>query len=509
LTPNDPAHARLLRTLEDLAMMGEKRAGTPAGHRAAQYLAERLAKAGLQTVTTEPFHFPRHDVTAAGLSLSIGGTRRAVGFDVLEASAPGQVDGELVWAGWAREEDLIGRDLVGKIALVERNLLYHRSTQYLNVARAGAAAMITVSTAPHNLRQVGSVRRRWEAVGPLPALTIGAADGATLKAALAAGAKAHGRLEVGIEVVHARGQNVLGHLPGWEPYQIVVGAHYDTWFAGSTDNGGGIAALLELAERRSQRMRPRYGLTFVAWDGEELALYGGYDFLRRHVVGARESILCVIDFETPAAHGAQLYGLAVSGHACLSHALDQAGLPDLFALNLPMDFVPELFGGVVPTDIQGLYREGTPAISTAVDSPYYHTTEDTPDKVDLRRLAAIVEGFDRVLDRLLAEPPERFQRRDAGLWRLELQARSRGQALLLDVLVRTGQGSLAPGARVEATLLADHFFEVEHQSARTDRYGHTTLAFEAEALMERPAPRYLHVTAGHGHPLVEAVVALD
>ena len=50
-----------------------------------------------------------------------------------------------------------------------------------------------------------------------------------------------------------------------------------------------------------------------------------------------------------------------------------------------LELVPTLFGGIIPTDIQGIYRNGVPTASTAVDSPWYHTIEDTPDKVDLRR----------------------------------------------------------------------------------------------------------------------------
>ena len=38
--------------------------------------------------------------------------------------------------------------------------------------------------------------------------------------------------------------------------EIVVGGHYDTWFAGSTDNGGGITGVIALAERRALRKRP-------------------------------------------------------------------------------------------------------------------------------------------------------------------------------------------------------------------------------------------------------------
>src|SRR5262249_51645614 len=159
-----------------------------------------------------------------------------------------------------------------------------------------------------------------------------------------------------------------------------------------------------------------------AWDGEELALYGGYHSVRRYLVDNKRP-LCVIDFETPSALGAQAYGLARSSHAPLEDAIVSVGLHELFALNVPMDLVAELFGGIIPTDIQGFYRTGSPAIATAVDAPYYHTCEDTPDKVDIQRLEDTVLAFDRALDLLMTVPAERFSARDPALWRVELGVR--------------------------------------------------------------------------------------
>jgi len=499
----------LARTLHELAAFGEKRVGTHAGLKAAEYLRARMIACGLDNVQLESFHFPRHDLLRSTLELTVAGTTRDVGYDVFEGSGAGLVSADVVSVGWATEELLRAVDVRAKVALVERNPIYHRSTQYQNVIAAGAAAMLTISAAPANLRQVGSVRRAWEAMGPIPALTVGATDGMILKAALDAKQRVHARIDVAAEITRAVGQNVVGVIPGRSPEQIVFGAHYDTWFAGSTDNGGGIAALLALAARRIDRPRPRYTLVFVAWDGEELALYGGYDYLRRHLVRSRESILAVIDFETPSAHGAQVYGLARSSQAPLGEAIVAAGLNELFAMVIPMDLVPELFGGVIPTDIQGLYRGGTPSMSTAVDSPYYHTAEDTPDKVDLARLEETVTSFDRALDRLLDEPAARFGDRDPALWTAQIVARLGEAALLVDILVRDAQGRPQAGALVEAVLFHDHFFESATRTSRTDGDGRVTISFAAANLILRPGPRFLHVTAGDRWPLVESVLAID
>jgi peptidase M28-like protein len=500
-----PLQHELVRTIEELAAFGEKRAGTNAGARAAEYLFDRMRKAGLEDVHEQPFAFPRHDLLRASFGLTVAGAARPMAFAALEASGSGSVDGEVVHVGWATREQLAGVALAGGIALVDRNPLYHRSTQYYDVAAAGAAALLFASTAPSNLPQVGSVRRAWEAVGPIPALTIGGVDAHALRAAIDAGESVRARIAVEAEVSRAVGRNVVGRVRGLGEGELVVGAHFDSWFAGSSDNGGGVAAMLALAERRARRAPARYGVTFVAWDGEELALYGGYHLLRRYALD-RTRPLAVIDFETPSAIGAQAYGLARSNHAPLEEAIVGVGLHELFALNVPMDLVAELFGGVIPTDIQGLYRAGTPAVATAVDAPYYHTVEDTPDKVDLGRLEETVVAFDHALDRLMTAAPERFFVRDPALWRAEVALDRLDGDLIVDVHVYDAGGRAQAGAFVEAVLFEDDFFACATVRGHSGGDGAVALRFVGAA--EGKASRFVHVAAGVRWPLVERVCPL-
>jgi hypothetical protein len=496
----------LRATLEDLAAFGEKRAGTPAGARAAEYLRARMVTLGLQAVRTEPFAFPGHEVTTAALEFEVAGIARDLSYSVLEASGAGSFDAELVYAGWATDEVLAVTPVRGKVALIERNPLFHRSTQYANLATAGARAMITISTAPNNHRQVGSVRRAWEAMGEIPAFSVGNEDGRFLRSAAQAGRGVRVRGDVAAEVTRGHGRNVIGVLPGMETACIVVGAHFDTWFAGSTDNGGGVAAMMALAARRARRGPGRYTLVFVAWDGEELALYGGYHFLRMHALDERP--LTVIDFETPSAHQAQAYALARSTQAPLVQAIERTGLADLFALNINMDLVPELFGGVIPTDIQGLYRAGTAAVATAVEAPWYHTVEDTPDKVDLARLVETVIGFDRLIDVLMAAGAgERLRARDVALWRLDVATRRDGDELVVEVRTRDWGGRPCVDARISVTLFHDDFFASAEAETRSDGDGTARLRFGAA--LQRGERRFVHVTAGDRFPRAEADIAVE
>jgi len=309
----------------------------------------------------------------------------------------------------------------------------------------------------------------------------------------------------------ATGANVVAQLPGHEPGRgtIVVGAHYDTWFQGATDNGGGVAALLALAELRAAREAPRYSLVFVAWDGEEVALYGGYDWLRRHAVTGGRHVLAVLNFETPSALGGLFNGLARSGCPCLEHALRAGGLDRLYPGYLPMSDVPKIFGGIIPTDIQGAHRMGIPVASTACDSPYYHTSADTPEKVDADQLARAVVGFDLAIDALMTLEPRGapVAANDLDLWRACVTPVA-GRAVRIQVV--DAHGVPQRGVAVDTALLVNDFFLEDERRVTTDADGVAFFQLPAGADADAGADgrRWLHVGAGPSYPLCEAMVAV-
>src|SRR5207248_2386408 len=160
------------------------------------------------------------------------------------------------------------------------------------------------SIAPENLRQVGSVRFDWEAAGSIPAITIGADDGAAIRTAVDAGKTVRAKIDCQITSVTGTGANVVGKITGERPETIVMRGLYEVY----------------------------------------------------------------------------------------------AGL----------EIVAQLFGGIIPTDIQGTYRSGVPTVSTAATNPYYHTVKDLPDQVDLKFLASSADDFDTALDFMMKNEPADF-----------------------------------------------------------------------------------------------------
>lgn len=501
------SQGELMTTLEALAAMGEKKAGTPAGREAAAYLEDRFRQLGLADIHRESFGFPLWQLASKSLTITIDGVAMTPGFDVFEAAGGGTIDGTVVDVGTATDGDLAGLDLTGKVAMVKRDPSFHRSAQLRNVTAKGAAAMLYLSVAPENLRQVGSVRFGWEAAGTIPAITVGAMDGEIVRAAIGAGKLVRAQIAVAITTSVGAGSNVVAKIAGERPETIVIGAHYDTWFTGSSDNGSGVAELLAVAGRRLQRGKPKYTIVVVGYDGEEIGLYGGYDYLRKHKVIGGEAILAVLNFESPSANNPDIAGLVHSNQPKLDEALQKAHLRQLYGVYAGLEIVAKLFGGIIPTDIQGHYRGGVPTVTTAVTNPYYHTVKDTPDKVDLQLLADSSDAFDTAIGYLMELTPDDLAVTDPAIWTAAVST-APGAMFTVTAVIKDGAGTLQPGALATAAILHDDFSLSSTLDATANAAGVATFQFPAGAANRGSGSRFLHVTAGPTYPLTEQILAL-
>jgi hypothetical protein len=183
-------------------------------------------------------------------------------------------------------------------------------------------------------------------------------------------------------------------------------------------------------------------------------------------------------------------------------------MPSLYPFYLRMEQVPVLFGGIIPTDIQGMYRTGLAGFSTACDTPYYHTVEDTPEKVDLDFLARSVEAFERILPDLDGTDAAPLRLRDPALWSVEVRTEPSGSDLAVDITASNEVGAPAPGAAITVFVEVDDFTRAYTATATADSGGRATLTVPAGALTAGSGSRWLDVTAGVTYPLVEYVAPL-
>ena len=210
---------------------------------------------------------------------------------------------------------------------------------------------------------------------------------------------------------------------------IIVGAHYDAVVGapGANDNGSGVAALLELADRFKNEEVPRT-IRFVAFVNEEpphfMAGTMGSDFYARDIAKEQENVIAMYALETIGYFrddtGSQRYPPPFSffypdqgNFIAFVGNLRSRGLVSrsIHAFRTHATFpsegiaAPGFIPGISWSDHWSFWKQGYPAVMITDTAPYryphYHTPQDTPDKVDYDRMAYVVLGLERMLEEIL------------------------------------------------------------------------------------------------------------
>ena len=229
-----------------------------------------------------------------------------------------------------------------------------------------------------------------------------------------------------------RGQachNIEAEIRGSRPEIILIGAHYDSVFGspGANDNGSGVAAVLALARRFAGR-KTEHTLRFVAFVNEEppyflsgemgSLVYAGRCKTRGDKISAMIS-LETIGYFSDAPHS-QIYPSRALGAfypkvgnfiGFVSNVRSRALLRRVIAFfreeaKIPSEgaALPWFVPGVSWSDQWSFWKHGYPGIMVTDTAPfrypYYHSANDTPDKLDYDRFALVVSGMEKVIEGL-------------------------------------------------------------------------------------------------------------
>ncbi|MCC6175084.1 MAG: M20/M25/M40 family metallo-hydrolase [Chloroflexi bacterium] len=350
--------------VEALAVdVGSRPAGSEAQTRAQQYLLDHFRRLGYQA-DLQPFPIRFYHDRGSRLTLA-GAPDTTIDARTLTYSAAGTVDAPLMFVGLGRPEDLAGRDLTDRIALVQRGEIRF-SDKVDAAAQAGAQAVVIFNNQPGNFS--GSL------VFPstIPVVGISQADGDTVLQTLQAGAvTAH--LSVDASTDSATAANVVA-TRGDGSRTIVIGGHFDSVSAGpgANDNGSGTAVLLELARVLAVRGSP-FTIQIVAFDAEEIGLRGSAHMVAHLSDDERRAIRAMINLD--------MVGVGDSARAGGSDELVAAAMDVGTALG---ERVRPLGGeGTGSSDHASFQAAGIPALFIYRSSdPNYHSANDRAEYVD-------------------------------------------------------------------------------------------------------------------------------
>ena len=223
--------------------------------------------------------------------------------------------------------------------------------------------------------------------------------------------------------------NIEVEIPGARPEILLIGAHYDSVFGspGANDNGTGVAATLALARRFAGR-RTDHTLRFVAFVNEEPPYFLS-DEMGSFVYAGRckargDKISAMISLETIGyfsdAPNSQRYpspGLGIfypkigNFIGFVSNVQSRTLLRRVVALfrkhaKIPSEgaALPAFIPGVSWSDQWSFWRNGYPGIMVTDTAPFryphYHSSSDTPDKLDYDRFTLVVSGMEKVIEDL-------------------------------------------------------------------------------------------------------------
>lgn len=241
--------------------------------------------------------------------------------------------------------------------------------------------------------------------------------------------------------------NLEAELPGTDrPDEVlIVGAHYDSRCGmtstrggkrvdgepgtpGANDNASGIASVLALARAFANRPQPRT-LRFVAFVNEEppffqTPLMGSWVYARRcrqrqeKLLGliTPETLGCYLDADNsqryPFPYSMLGYPSVGNFIAFLSNRKSRPLLNRVHeSFQRHTDFpcqavaIPTLFRRIGWSDDWSFWQEGYHALAVTDTAylryPYYHTVEDTPEKLNYEQFAVVVDALGRVVEDLV------------------------------------------------------------------------------------------------------------
>ncbi len=226
-------------------------------------------------------------------------------------------------------------------------------------------------------------------------------------------------------------KNLEVEIPGSKhPDEIViVGAHYDTAFSspGANDNGSGNVAVLELA-RRFANTKPHRTLRLVEFVNEEPPFFWtenmGSLVYARNSKKQNEKIIAMLSLETMGYYSEEkdsqkyptplnwLYPskgnfLAFVGNVSSAKLVKKTIASFRRHTQFPSEGVaaPAQIPGIGWSDQWSFWQQGYPGVMVTDTAtfryPYYHTIDDTPDKIDYAKLARVVSGLERVITELV------------------------------------------------------------------------------------------------------------
>jgi len=396
--------------------------GSEDERKAFDYIARVLGGYGLTTTIHEPTCLVSLPLCG---SLEVDGERLepCITHSFSLSTPESGLAGEIIYAGRGTAQELAAAGVTGKIALTDG-----LGTPNKAHAATEAGALAVVSISGDHLHEM-IVSPVWGSPTPdrlamLPKvvmLSIDTAAGEKLKARLAEG-PARGRAFSSVDTSWRPIPQLVADLDVEGRDYALFSGHVDSWHYGAMDNASANATMIETARVLSEhRAELRRGVRFAFWSGHSHARYAGSTwFADRYWFDLRERCVAHVNVDSTGAVGATL----LTGANTMAEAYPLAR--EVIGKQTDQQLEYRRFGRAGDQSFWGvglssffmsLSEQGAENEMTADQAFlfggakaggglgwFWHTTEDTIDKVDPENLARDIRVYVETVGRLLTEP---------------------------------------------------------------------------------------------------------
>lgn len=407
------------KSRDDGELVWGRVAGTKYDDMVEGLVESKFKQLGLDDVHRQYFSLPpqwfptkfEFSASAAGRSAKFATVRPTIGSS---ATPPQGIDAEAVWVGLGTEGDFAGRDVRGKVVVIQsmpmpgvvaHSAAYNGSAQ--RAAERGAVAIVINIAIPGNYQVAAFFGGNPRSPGSgLPSFSIGTDDMTALQKLMSAGAV---RIQARLDVEQRNGlrdASVWGSLPGTTDEDIVVMAHHDAYFEGALDNASGMSVMLGLAEyfAKIPREQRRRTIKFVTTSGHHAGSLGtAWMHENRATVLAKTAL--IINCEHVSVTQAYFDRMSPTMH--MSDNIDARrwwvnGSSRLatIALDAFRTFGVTIYDTMDPTttaDMMAVDRDA-PSMQLIESAVYYHTDHDTVAVVPAPGLAAVARAYAKIID---------------------------------------------------------------------------------------------------------------
>ncbi|MDE2333262.1 MAG: M28 family peptidase [Rhodospirillales bacterium] len=343
-------------------------------------------------------------------------------------SPQGGLTAPVIYAGAGRAEDFAAIDARGRIVLLEGIANPGAS---LRASRAGAVGQVHIS--PHEHIHEMCISSVWgspseAAREDLPTTTVISVRrdaGEALKARVLAGETVEATLHAEVDTAWRETPLLVAELmPESVPDApfVMFSGHHDTWYFGVMDNGGANATMLEAARLLArERAGWRRGLRLCFWSGHSHGRYSGsawYADTRWEELAARCAVHVNVD-STGARGNTVLTDALCSAElaGCAAEAIRIEGGQELAGLRMSRAGDQSFWGVGVPSMFMAMGEQPVAAADNVMAGVlgggqrrgaglgwWWHTPEDTLDKMDRELLLRDTRIYVHALARLLTAP---------------------------------------------------------------------------------------------------------